>query len=289
MILLYIENKSLLTKFITYFDNENIEYTTNIKDDYKVAVIAEINSKTLKLFKTKKVIFITYLEEKNIYDKFLNNLKYQERLIKILNNCYKVVVSIDYFKNLLSKYIKTRIYILYQDNPIINYKKKFNFKKKKCICVNDFDYENLDLMLELSSRFDFKFYYIGYKRMNKKEYSLYSKLLDNVIKIKYYDYFIYQKILDDCFLVIDLNSYNDINYIKIPILMKKKMLIKDSEYYQKYLISSKHVYYFNDIKSLNKKIKKITENRLLDLTLDAYSKIEDDDKKISTKCKVIFK
>ncbi len=289
MILLYIENKSLLTKLITYFDNENIEYTTNIKDDYKVAVIAEINSKTLKLFKTKKVIFITYLEEKNIYDKFLNNLKYQERLIKILNNCYKVVVSIDYFKNLLSKYIKTRIYILYQDNPIINYKKKFIFRKKKCICVNDFDYENLDFMLELSDNFDFKFYYIGYKRMNKKEYSFYSKLLDNVIKIKYYDYFIYQKILDDCFLVIDLNSYNDINYIKIPILMKKKMLIKDSEYYQKYLISSKHVYYFNDIKSLNKKIKKITENRLLDLTLDAYSKIEDDDKKISTKCKVIFK
>ena len=35
------------------------------------------------------------------------------------------------------------------------------------------DYKNIDLMLELSNKYDYKYYYIGYKKLNKQEKIIY--------------------------------------------------------------------------------------------------------------------
>ena len=42
MYLVYIENKDLLTKIITYFDYVNILYTTDINDKYDFLIVSQI-------------------------------------------------------------------------------------------------------------------------------------------------------------------------------------------------------------------------------------------------------
>ena len=90
-------------------------------------------------------------------------------------------------------------------------------------------------------------------------------------------------------MIIDFNSSNiDINYIKIPILLKKKILLNKIPYYNKYLIANKHAYYFDSLKDLLNKIKKIKENRLSNLTEEAYFKvILETDENIASKYKEI--
>lgn len=288
MVYIYIEDKSLLTKIISYLEISKIEYTTDIKDNFKLAIIAEINKKTDYIISNYKTIFIAYKEENRIYNNFLNNknFKYQQAIKMVLENCYKVIFSMEYFKSIFND-ISTKIYIIHKSNPLIETRKILNFSKY--IIVNDFDYKNIDLMLELSNKYDYKYYYIGYKKLNKQEKIIYNKLPSNVIKIKYHDYFTYIKLVKQSYMIIDFNSSNiDINYIKIPILLKKKILLNKIPYYNKYLIANKHAYYFDSLKDLLNKIKKIKENRLSNLTEEAYFKvILETDEKIALKYKEI--
>ena len=76
MYLVYIENKNLLTKIITYFDYGNILYTTDINDKYDFLIIAQNNNKTLNLMqRSKKTIYISYLDEIKIFKRFSKKIK----------------------------------------------------------------------------------------------------------------------------------------------------------------------------------------------------------------------
>ena len=90
MYLVYIENKDLLTKIITYFDYVNILYTTDINDKYDFLIVSQNNNKTLNLMqKAKKAIYISYVDEIKIFKRFSKkNKKYDDYKNKMKYYCY---------------------------------------------------------------------------------------------------------------------------------------------------------------------------------------------------------
>lgn len=283
MVYLNIEDTKLLTKIITYLDYMNIKYTFSLKDDIDYILISSINRKNVYLMDKYKVIYIAYNDENNI----INNIdKY-----KVLDKCYKVIVSIEYIKSILKKHIKTEIEVIHKEIPLIKYTKKdTKILKNKYIVINDFNLDNLNIIHSLTNTFDYKYYLIGFNKLSKNNNEIYNNLSNKVVKVKYIDYDIYKDLVRNSYMVIDMNDSIDLKYIQIPILYKKTIIIKDIPYYDKYLISNKDVYMYGSERDLLIKIKKIIQNRLSNLTDDVYYKIiEDTFKNIAVKYSQIFK
>lgn len=277
MVYLNIDDMKLLTKIITYLDMEKIRYTFNKCENITFAIVARLDKKSIDIIENYRTIFIAY----NI-EYLFSKQEYINEISKNLNKCYKVIVSMEYLKKIVKNNIKTDIVVIHKEIPLIKYNKRdTRILKKKYIVVNDFKLKNLKLFQELTNKFDYKYYYIGFNKLKVEDENIYNKLPNSVKKIKYFDYDIYKDIVKNSYIVIDLNEDVDIKYIQIPILFKKNLIVKDIPYYDKYLVSNKDIYMFNTKKDLFLKLKKIIDGRLSDLTDDAFYKINDDN------CKVI--
>lgn len=297
MILVYIENKELLTQTINYLDNTDLYYTTDLETDYDLVLIAELTNKINTfidkcLLNKKRVIFLTNLEMKKIYlNSKLNNKNskiYMNKLINILNKCHKVIVSLPSIKNILKNKIKTNIEIIPKELPIINISrdskeiyKKYNIsKRKKKVVIIDLNYNNIQTLLELDTLYKkINFIYVGYKPdylMTEQDKISLRKLSKNVTFIKYYNFNIISDILKVTNLVISFEDINlDIDYLYLILLFKKELLIKYSYLYDDYLINSKNAYIFKNKEGLFQKLKKIDENRVSKLADIGYELIKD--------------
>lgn len=280
MILVYIEDKILAGTIITYLEQMKIKYTTNLNEEIKYAIVAEINKKTIEIINQTKTIFIAYLEEAKIYNKFIKNNRmnrqYQNKIISVLNKCAKVVVSMPCFKKFLL--IKTDITVIPKEVIKLNFVKT---KKGKTIIFCDSEYKDLELMYEIANQYPkYKFYYIGYKnKLNIKEKTILNKMPNNVILTKNFDILNFIQLVKDCYLVINNNL--DLMYSLIPIMLKKHLILKDDPYYEDYFIPSKDCYFYEDLKSLNLKINKIIDKIVSNLSEDAY------DRFIKINCKYV--
>lgn len=276
--LVYIDNKELLTKIVTYIDNS----TTNINDNYEYILIAENNRKTndfIEKHKDKKIIFITYLLEDNI----LKNK--DEKLNKILNKCYKVITSLPAIKNILKSQITTEIIIIEKELPIINisktnsdiYNKYKISKRKKKIIIFDFYYENINIVNEIANKYPkYNFIYIGYKsyyKLKEIELNKLHNMPNNISFVKYYDFNILSDLCKISYLIINFNQL-DISYLYMVLVFKKQLLTKKNKKYDEYLINSKNTYIFIDSKELLIKLNKIIDNRIANLTDIAYDLIK---------------
>lgn len=279
MILVYIENKEILTKTISYLENANINYVTDINLEYEYILLAEVNNKILKLIenkKNKKIIFITYLEEENI----LNN-KISEKLKKLLNKSYKIIVSLPSIKKNLKKVTKNEIVIIEHELPIISisksnsdiYNKYKISRRKKKIVLFDFDYNNIEIIYELAHQYKkINFVYVGFKPdylLKEKQKDLLNNMPKNITYIKYYNFNILCDISKISYLIISFNTI-DINYLYMILLFKKQLLIKENNKYEDYLINSKNSYIFKDNKDLLIRLNKILDNRVSNLTDNGY-------------------
>ena len=135
MVFVYIENKKILSKIITYLEKSQILFTTDFNVDYDTVLIAEINKRTLKLVENsyllkKKIVFLSHLEEdKILYNYNLNNkqsIEYRSRLYNFLNMCDLIIVSLPYFKKILNKKIKRNIIVIEREVGIFNLKADSN-------------------------------------------------------------------------------------------------------------------------------------------------------------------
>lgn len=279
MILVYIENKEILTKTISYLENANINYVTDINLEYEYILLAEVNNKILKLIenkKNKKIIFITYLEEENI----LNN-KISEKLKKLLNKSYKIIVSLPSIKKNLKKVTKNEIVIIEHELPIISisksnsdiYNKYKISRRKKKIVLFDFNYNNIEIIYELAHQYKkINFVYVGFKPdylLKEKQKDLLNNMPKNITYIKYYNFNILCDISKISYLIISFNII-DINYLYMILLFKKQLLIKENNKYEDYLINSKNSYIFKDNKDLLIRLNKILDNRVSNLTDNGY-------------------
>lgn len=282
MILVYIENKELLTKTINYLEGSRLSYTTDLKVDFEYLLVAEANNKIINFIdnhdlKNKKLIFITYLEEEKI---LLN--KINDKLFKLLSNCYKIIVSLPSIKEILNKKIKNDIIIIEKEIPIINisksnsdiYNKYKISKRKKKILLLDSDYNNIQIAHELALKYNkINFIYVGFKSdylIKNKELNLLYNLPKNVSCVKYYDFNILSDLVKISYLVINFEELLEINYLYMILLFKKQLLMKESTLYKKYLINSKNCYLFKDNKDLMIRLNKIIESRVSNLTDNGY-------------------
>ncbi len=281
---IYIENKELLTKILSYLDYINKEYTLDINGNYDYVLIADINKKSIEISKNKKVILITYLFEEKIYKVFTKNNKqnreFKNRLINNLNNFYKIIVSIKPIKKILETKINTEIITINEELPVINisstkyiyeiYKIK---KRRKNILYIDFNYEGLNNINLVAQKYPkINFIYLGFKpyyNMTKKEKNLYLNLPNNIYKIKYVNFNIYCDLLKISDIVInESNILFDIKYLYAILILKKKFLSKNISYEN--LIDNKHIYMYENSKELIIKFNKIYDDRLADISINAY-------------------
>lgn len=288
--LLYIEDKILLAKVIEYFEYIKKDYTLNPEETYEYVLLADISKKSMEVSNGKKIIFITYLIEKRLRETYVKNNKrnreYRNRVVNNLNNFYKVIVSTESIKNLLAEKVKTNIDVINKELPIINISNtnkyiydKYNIKRRrKNILFIDFNYEKLDYIYALASKYTkINFIYIGFVpdfNLTKKNKSLLNKLPNNIYKIRNYDFNTFNDFLKISNMVINVSDLiTDIEYLYSIFLFKKSFLSLTNVYYNGYLINSKHIYIFEGMKELFLKFEKIMENRVSNLTLDAYDLI----------------
>lgn len=273
MILIYIENKSLLTKFITYFDYMNINYTTNFNDEFDTLVIAQNNKNSLKLIdRAKKIIYIAYLDELKIYK---NKYDYRSKMLSFFNKCNLIVVSIPFFKKVIKH---KKIVVLPIENLCIGLckNKLFSFKKRE-INIIDSNYNYLTSIFNVANSYpNYNFNLIGYSvNLSKKDKLLLDDLPSNLKLYKYCNERILGSYINNSFLVIFFdNILESSNYLNICLNLKKNTLILDSDLCYQYLIDNKNSYLFN-LDNFSKKLKKILTNRVCNLGSEGYNLIKD--------------
>lgn len=293
MIFVYIENYSFLTKVIDYLKRSDIHYTTDMDTDFSYILIAELNNKILKLideYPDKKVIFMTHLEENKILRQFTSNHKRsrtsRNRYHLFFHRCYKLIVSLPYFKNLFHNDCSL-IDVIPIPLPIINisrntkdiYDKYQIRKRRKKIVVIDVYYDYLSYMYDLGVRYPkFDFIYVGYKSkylLTKKEKVILNDMTSNVSYISYIDFNIFSDLCKVSYLVIDFNSYLlDRTYLYMTILLKKQLLLYDVSLYEDFLVPSKHCYLFKSKDELFMRLDKIINTRVMNLTENGYDLIK---------------
>jgi len=289
--LIYIEDKELQTKVITYLDYIKKNYTLNFNDTYDTVLIAQINKNTKEIIKNKKVIFITYLEEEKIYKNFIKNNKksrsYKIRIMSILKKCNLIITSIEGIKNILLKEGNLKIEVIPKEIPVINISKnnkevyeRYNIsKRKKKIIVLDKEYNNLESLDFIVNKYPkYQFIYVGFipdYKLTKKEKNILHNLSSSVIKIKYIDLNIFSDLLKITDIVISFDDLLlDIEYFYTLVILKKQLICKDTVLYKPNYINSKNIYLFKDIKDLDLKFGRMVNHRISNLTDETYEEIK---------------
>ena len=294
MIFVYIQNKKFLNKIIDYLEHANILFTTNINDNYDTILIGEINKKTMKIIKNnyilkKKIVFLSYLEERNIVKHFKyndkNSIKYRSILYNLLNMCDLIIVSLPYFKKLFNKKMKYNIIIIERELEILNLKinsdiyLRYNLnKRKKKILYLDSNYDYLsDFFKIVNNNPKIEFIMLGFipdYYLNKQKKELLMHIPKNIKIIRYYDDNILFELLKiiNIFIYIDKNI--DLNLIYKTLYLKKNLITYENVIFTNYLIDNKNIYLF-DKNNLEKKTNKLINNEIANLTLAGYDIVKD--------------
>jgi len=288
MNLVYIENRILLGKIMTYLKKNETPFTTKLDDNIDAVIFAEITPKIIKkieYYKSlgKKIIYILYLEENKIYiQSKLNNKNsrnYMDKIHKIIDLSDYVIASLPFFKSLLGEKIKIieneleEFNLIKQTNDIL---KKHSLKRrKKKILIIDFDYNYLDYVEEVVDKYPkLEYIYLGLKPdylLSLKDQTRIKKLENKVKFIYYYNSNNIVEFIQISNMVLNFENIKlDIKYIYIIFLLKKEIVMKDYSLYEDYLINSKNIYTFKTKDGLLKKLNKIEHNRLSNLTDNAY-------------------
>lgn len=263
--LVYIENKEILAQVLSYLDLADIKYTTNVKENYRLVLITDINNKILKIKKNKKVILLTdYIE-----DKILNN-----KLSAPIENNFKVITSLPILKN------KSNIFYIPKIIPKINLKKNkliltdYNLSKtKKKIIVFDKNIKYLDELEKLVDEYSgYEFIYIGYRNLKKQERIKIDNL--NIIWIKFINLVRYNDLCNFSSIVIIFDSDIKIDYIYISILTHTEIFMVENNIYNNYFVPSKQYYSFSNLDNLKIKLNKFLISRISSLNDNAYFLIE---------------
>lgn len=279
MNLVYIENKDLLTKIVTYLDYGKIEYTTNINSEFKILIIAQNNRKSLELInKAKKVIYLSYLDETKIANSYIKKNKkyisYKNKMIEFFNRCNIVITSLPYLRKMIG--IKKAL-VIPQENLCIGLckNKLFNLRKK-VITIIDSNYKYLNVCFDLVNKFpNLQYELIGYgTNLNKREWQLIGDIPSNLKLYKYCNERLLQNYLNNSNLVIFFdNILENSNYLNICLNLKKNILLLSSELCNDYFIDNKNVYLFNT-QNLVKKFNRIISNRVCNLGIEGYNLVK---------------
>lgn len=296
MMLVYIQNRNFLTKIVECLDVAKITYTTDTNAPYSYILVADMTHKTEKFIMEhldKKVIFITQLEEYKMYNSLTANNKesrsYQLKMNRFLKLCHKIITSSLYLqqeflkKHINVQYIPVALPVITISSNNREIYERYNLpKRRKKIIIVDILYKHIDTLFLLSEKYPkYHFIYIGYEagyNLSARQKNFLKMMSDNISYVKYVDLSIFSDICKLSSIVIYFETFIlPREYLYIPILFKKILLVEDILWYQNFLINSKNAYLFNNNDSLILKFSKIIEGRVMNLTERAYELIQECD------------
>ena len=305
-VLLYTEGyetikKSGLGKAIEHqrraLEDNNIEYTTNIKDDFDILHINFYGPKSYFFAKKmrkkgKKIVYHAHSTEEDFRNSFkLSNLV-APLFKKWISKCYKlgdqIITPTEYSKRLLENYnlgrpikaisngVDTSKFERSEEKAKL-FRKTYGFKKGDKVIVGIGLYiERKGILdfVELAKRLpEYKFIWFGYSPLwasPRKIKKAVNTKLDNLIFAGYVEQSMIANALSgaDLYLFPTLEETEGIPIIE-ALTSKIPTLIRDIPVFEEYK-DKKHVYKAKDVDGFEKMIKKILTGKLPDLTLEGY-------------------
>ena len=325
-ILLYTEGlktigKSGLGKAIkhqmTALENENINYTTNPKDDYDIAHINFYGPKSYLLAKRskkkgKKIVYHAHSTEEDYRDGFILG-KQTSKLFKWwLKKCYSlgdvIITPTIYSKKLLDSYgMNRKIYAIsnginldfFQKDEALGkkFRSDYNYTKDDKVIIGIGLYierKGIVDFVELAKRLpEYKFIWFGYSPLivsTKKARKAVKTKLDNLTFAGYVERETIKGAMSGC----DLYLFPTLEETEgIPIIeacaCKTNALIRDIPIFDDWLEDGVNVYKAKDLDEFEEKTKKIINKELPSLVDEAYKVTYDRDlKNIGKKLKTVY-
>ena len=325
-VLLYTEGEKLFSKSglgkaiihqMRALESQNIEYTTNVQDDYDIVHINWYGPNSFALAKIakkrgKKVVYHAHSTEEDFKNGFVFSKQISPMFKKWLIKCYSlgdvIITPTPYSKRLLEGYgIDKKIYAISNGIELNKFKKseeaKKRFKEKYNVKENEKVIIGIGLYIERKGIVDFvelarrlpeyRFIWFGYSPLSaatKEVREAVNTKLDNLLFAGYVE----QSEIVDAMNGCDLYIFPTFEETEgIPIIeacaCKTNALIRDIPVFEEWLIDGKNVYKAKDVDEFEIKIKKILNKELPSLTEEAYKVALDRDiKKVGEELKKVY-
>lgn len=315
-VLLYTEGyetikKSGLGKAIEHqkraLEDNKIEYTTNIKDDFDILHINFYGPKSYLFAKKmrkkgKKIVYHAHSTEEDFRNSFHFSNLVAPLFKKWISKCYRlgdqIITPTEYSKRLLENYNLNRpikaisngvdTSVFERDEKAgEKFRKKYKFKEDDKVIVGIGLYiERKGILdfVELAKRLpEYKFIWFGYSPLwasPRKIKKAVNTKLDNLTFAGYVE----QKVIASALSGADLYLFPTLEETEgIPIIealtSKIPTLIRDIPVFEEYK-NKKHVYKAKDIDDFEIKIEKILSGKLPDITESGYELAKNKDVKI---------
>lgn len=311
-VLLYTENEKFLSKSglgkairhqMKALDSVNIDYTTDVSDNYDIAHINFYGLKSYLLARKlkkqgKRIVYHAHSTEEDFRNSFIFSNQVSKIFKKWLIKCYTlgdaIITPTEYSKKLLEGYgIKKDIYVVSNGVEITDFeedekagedfRKKYNYKKDDKIVVGIGLYierKGIIDFVELAKRMpDYKFIWFGYSPLifsRRKVRKAVNTKLDNLIFAGYVEPKIIKQALNGCDVYVAM-TYEETEGITIieAAGCKANMVVRDIPVFGNWLINAKNVYKASSIEQFEEKIRKIINKELPSLKDEAYKIAEE--------------
>lgn len=325
-ILLYTEGEKLSSKSglgkakqhqMKALEYENIEYTTNLNDDYDIIHINFYGPKSYYLAQKaksegKKVVYHAHSTEEDFKSGFIFSKQTAPLFKKWLIKCYNlgdvIITPTPYSKRILEGYgIKKKIYAISNGIELELFKKdeqaKISFRKKYNINENEKVIIGIGLYIrrkgivdfvELAKRLpEYKFIWFGYSPLEAATPDVRKAVktkLDNLLFAGYVEQEVIKEALNGCDVYL-FPTYEETEGIPIieACACKTDAIIRDIPIFEDWLVDGKNVYKAKDIDEFEDKIKKLINKELPSVAENAYEVAKERDiKKIGKQLRKVY-
>ena len=326
-VLLYTEfakmnAKSGLGKAIKHqmkaLEENNIEYTRDLNDDYDLVHINTYGPKSYMLAKEakkkgKKVIYHAHSTEEDFKNSFILSNQIAPAFKKWIIKCYSlgdhILTPTPYSKRLLEGYgitkpitaISNGVNVkFFEKNEELgeNFRKKYNYTKKDKIIMGVglwIERKGIIDFVELAKRLpQYKFIWFGYSPLAASPKNIKDAVNTKLSNLVFAGY-VEPEILRGAYSGCDLYLFPTLEETEgIPIIeacaAKIPALIRDIPVFSEWLEDGVNVYKAKNLDEFESKIKKIMSGKLPDLTEEAYKVAKQRDiKKVGKKLIEIYK
>lgn len=311
-VLLYTESKKMLSKSglgqainhqMKALEAENIEYTTNPKDNFDIAHINFYGIKSYMLAKKmkkqgKKIVYHAHSTEEDFRNSFILSNQISKLFKWWITKCYSlgdaIITPTEYSKRLLQGYgIKKDIYVISNGVELgcfnkdtkkgKEFREKYGYKDEDKVIVGIGLYierKGIVDFVELAKELpNYKFIWFGYSPLlfsRKKARKAARTKLDNLKFAGFVPQETINGALNGCDIYI-APTFEETEGITIieAASCKTKMIIRDIPVFDDWLEDGKNVYKAKDVNEFKKKIIDIANNNLKDLTQEGYKIAEE--------------
>ncbi len=325
-VLLYTEGEKMtsnsgLGKAIKHqmkaLESANVEYTTNLKDDYDIIHINFYGPRSYHLAKKahrkgKKVVYHAHSTEEDFRSGFIFCKQLAPLFKRWLIKCYSlgdvIVTPTPYSKRLLEGYgIKKKIYAISNGIELDLFKKdeaagkrfrkEYNYKKEDKVIIGIGLYitrKGIVDFVELAKRMpEYKFIWFGYSPLAAATEDVRKAVntkLDNLVFAGY----VKQQVIKDAMNGCDVYLFPTYEETEgIPIIeacaCKTTAIIRDIPIFEEMLEDEKNVYKAKTVDEFEEKIKGIITGKLPKVGENAYKVAEERDiKKVGEQLKKVY-